>query len=70
MLKGAFKYLFHTHHFEQVDGGTKMIDVFEFKSPFGVLGGVIDYLILGKYMTDFLTAKNQFLKHEVENSIL
>jgi ligand-binding SRPBCC domain-containing protein len=70
MLQGAFKYLFHSHQFEALNFGTKMIDVFEFKSPVGVLGSIIDYLVLGKYMARFLTAKNQFLKHQIENQIL
>src|SRR3954452_4891930 len=38
MQKGDFKTMRHEHHFEQTGMATKMIDVFDFISPYGWLG--------------------------------
>jgi ligand-binding SRPBCC domain-containing protein len=67
MIKGAFAEMTHTHKFEQVDNRTKMIDVFQFKSPLGLLGRLVDYLFLTKYLTRFLIDKNQELKRVAES---
>ena len=67
MLDGAFKEMKHTHRFYPLETGTKMIDEFEFLSPFGFLGKVVDSLFLTKYMTDFLIKKNTELKHFAES---
>lgn len=37
-IKGPYRRWFHTHTFEEVDGGTRMIDVVEYALPFGPLG--------------------------------
>ncbi len=38
MMKGAFKSLYHEHHFENKDGGTIMTDDFQYEPPYGILG--------------------------------
>jgi ligand-binding SRPBCC domain-containing protein len=53
MLSGAFKSFKHEHHFKKTEGGTLMIDIFEYQSPFGFLGKLVDNLFLEKYMSDF-----------------
>lgn len=39
-----------------------MIDTFEYKSPFGILGVVADKLFLGKYMKRFIDTRAKELK--------
>ena len=48
MIKGAFKSFKHEHHFEDMNSGTLMIDYFDYKSPFGFFGRIVDILFLKK----------------------
>jgi ligand-binding SRPBCC domain-containing protein len=67
MVKGAFHSFVHTHTFESRDNGTVMVDLFEYKSPFGVVGRLADLLFLEKYMTKFLVRRAVALKEIAEN---
>jgi len=67
MIKGAFKEFKHEHHFEDVNGKTKMTDVFNYKSPLGFLGKIADKLFLKKYMTELLTERNRVVKEFAES---
>ncbi len=66
MLKGAFSKMKHLHQFVSIDEGTKMIDVFEFQSPFGIIGTLVNKLFLKNYMTRFLIVRNQEIKRVAE----
>jgi len=67
MVKGAFKKFKHDHIFLEKNGETEMQDVFDFESPFGLIGKIFNYLILEKYMTQLLTKRNQIIKEIAEN---
>lgn len=67
MMKGAFKSFKHEHHFEELNGKTILTDVFDYRSPFGLLGRLIDSLFLKKYMTDLLEKRNQIVKEFAES---
>lgn len=45
-----------------------MRDVFEFSSPFGVIGRLVDKQFLRRYLTSFLQTRNATLKQELELS--
>lgn len=62
MVKGAFKSFKHLHQFKKVENRTLMIDVFEYESPFGILGKLADWLILKRYMTNFLYQRGLVIK--------
>ena len=62
MIKGTFASMEHVHKFERVNTGTKMIDIFKFTSPLGILGRLAETIFLKSYMTKFLITKNQELK--------
>ena len=62
MVKGAFKSFTHTHRFVEKGGGTLMIDIFEYKSPFGPLGIIADKLFLARYMESFIIGRAKELK--------
>ena len=68
MVNGAFHSFRHEHHFETFRNGTKMNDIFEYKSPLGVLGKLVDRLFLKKYMIDFLTERNRMIKEFAESN--
>jgi len=66
MLEGSFKFMKHKHEFINTGNHTIMKDVFEFSSPFGLLGKIIDKFILEKYMTQFLKQRNITIKRFAE----
>ncbi len=67
MISGVFKSMKHRHEFKQTNNGTLMIDKFEFYSPFGFLGTIVDHLILKNYMTKFLEERNQVIVQFAES---
>ena len=46
LVSGAFRELQHVHEFAKCDGGTRMVDTFSFESPLGLLGRLVNALIL------------------------
>jgi ligand-binding SRPBCC domain-containing protein len=67
MVKGAFHSFVHTHQFIEEQGGTIMIDKFQYKSPFGPIGVLADKLFLEKYMREFIVSRAKALKKIAEN---
>jgi ligand-binding SRPBCC domain-containing protein len=68
MVRGAFRRFRHEHQFLAVDGGTEIIDIFDYTSPLGPLGWLADVLFLRQYMTRLLRERNAFLKREAESA--
>ena len=67
MIKGAF--VSHTHDFafsEGSDGSTTMFELFQFQSPFGFVGRIVDALVLTPYLKRFMLRRNAFLKEQAE----
>jgi len=50
MLKGTFSSLKHQHIFHQDGEKTIMTDIFEFESPFGIIGRLFNKFFLKNYM--------------------
>lgn len=70
MVKGIFKSFRHTHYFElSTDGGTSMKDKFDYVSPFGFVGKVIDQLVLKNYMSELLIKRNATIKKFAESEL-
>lgn len=67
MQKGAFKKFTHDHFFEETDGKTLMLDVFDYASPFWIFGKIADALFLEKYMTRIFTERNLLIKDIAES---
>ncbi len=68
MLKGAFSSFTHKHQFFEETGGTLMIDIFEYRSPFSIFGVMADKLFLEKYMKRFIISRAKELKRIAENT--
>lgn len=62
MQRGAFKYLRHEHFFEHVEGMTLMRDRLTFAAPFGLIGWLVERVVLRRYMYNFLKDRNEQLK--------
>jgi ligand-binding SRPBCC domain-containing protein len=67
MVRGAFNRIVHDHYFEPVPSGTRMVDVFDFTAPLGLLGWIADRLILKAYLRRFLENRAQSLKQLAES---
>lgn len=66
MQRGAFKYWRHTHLFEPRDGGTLMVDDADYASPLGLLGRIVDALVLERHMTRLLVTRNDHIRQVAE----
>ena len=68
MVRGAFAWFIHDHHFDaSPGGGTRMRDVFRFAAPLGPLGWAAERLVLRRYMTRFLQHRNAEIKRTAES---
>ena len=67
MVAGAFKCMKHDHEFIGQPPGTLMVDRFEFESPFGILGRMVDRFVLCGYLRRFLIRRNQVLMDLAES---
>ncbi|MGB6151649.1 MAG: SRPBCC family protein [Pricia sp.] len=67
MVSGAFKKFKHEHHFSELNGGTLMTDLFDYKSPFGILGKLADKIFLKTYMVELLEGRNRIIKKFAES---
>ncbi len=68
MVRGAFARFRHEHEFLAVQGGTEMVDIFDYTSPLGPLGRLADGLFLHRYMMRLLRARNAYLKRAAESA--
>lgn len=66
MIRGIFQELKHHHAFVPHLSGTLMIDTFTFRAPLGILGRVVEALVLTRYMQGLLLARNRYLKQVAE----
>ncbi len=66
MIKGAFKSMKHKHEFKPKGDHTIMIDYFDFESRFWLLGRLVDWVILKRYMRHFIIERNQVIKKYAE----
>jgi uncharacterized protein involved in exopolysaccharide biosynthesis len=66
--RSPYDYLLdeHEHIFKIEKNETQMIDRFNFQSPFGVLGKLVNVLFLKQYMTNLLSTRNEYLKAKAE----
>jgi ligand-binding SRPBCC domain-containing protein len=69
MTKGTFRSMNHVHRFEEVGVTTKMIDEFQFESPMGILGKMVNAIFLKRYMTKFLIIRNEEIKRIAESEV-
>jgi ligand-binding SRPBCC domain-containing protein len=68
MVRGAFAWMEHDHWFDATpDGGTVLRDDFRFAAPLGVLGRIVEVLVLRGYMTRFLKRRNAVIKRVAES---
>ncbi len=67
MVRGAFQHICHDHYFEQQSDQTYMQDIFDYAAPFGIIGRIVEELILTKYLRRLLETRNAFIKQIAES---
>ena len=67
-LDGWFRSFKHIHEFTELDGETVVCDTLIWKSPFGLLGRIVDTLFLKRHLSSLVTGRNAKLKLIAENS--
>ena len=66
MVSGRFKCFEHDHYFAESHGRTIMRDVIEFTSPLGLIGRVVDALVLSGYLRTLIVQRNRVIKETAE----
>jgi ligand-binding SRPBCC domain-containing protein len=69
MTAGLFKTFEHDHQFQEQNGATVMKDELRFSAPFGVLGLMVERLVLRDYLSRFLLERNKFVKQVAESEM-
>lgn len=66
---GPFSHFIHDHFFEDLGNGvTRMRDVIDFASPYGVMGRVVDRFYLAGYMWRLVEQRGLAIKEVAESS--
>lgn len=60
-VRGPFASFRHTHTFRACEGGTRMRDDLEFRSPFWLLGRAVDALVMRRHLIRVITRRNDAL---------
>lgn len=63
-VKGPFRRFRHVHEFRQDSEGTVMVDRIEFSAPFGLLGRLVEKMVLARYLQNLIETRNQHLAGE------
>ncbi len=66
MTEGNFRSFKHIHEFVTVRSGTLMRDRLIWTSPFGVVGRIVDELLLKRHLRDLVSKRNLRLKELAE----
>ncbi|MEO8276668.1 MAG: SRPBCC family protein [Thermoanaerobaculia bacterium] len=67
MTKGSFRSFVHDHRFVESLGQTTMTDTVEFRSPLGLLGRLVDKLVLTQYLGRLLRSRATTIKSAAES---
>ncbi|WP_298533350.1 SRPBCC family protein [uncultured Algibacter sp.] len=68
MTSGFFKSFKHEYIFHEGEDGTIVINRFYFELPYGVLGKLVNVLVLKKYMRKLLSLRAKALKDRAEKN--
>lgn len=67
MIKGDLKNMVHEQHFNALDNGTILIDIFRYDPPSGLIGKIYDRMYVKKYLQQLLLKRNKALKLYAES---
>ena len=61
-LSGPYALWHHTHRFETLNGGTRMSDVVRYRLPFGVLGQLVNALMVRRDVKQIFDYREQRIR--------
>ena len=64
--RGPFRRFHHEHLFEPAAGGTEMIDFVSFVAPAGIVGRIVERLVLDAYLRKLIEQRGLHIKGEAE----
>ncbi len=67
MIEGRFRFFKHVHEFESNQDGTLMRDTLIWTSPLGLLGKLVDKILLEGHLRNLVTKRNAKLKEIAES---
>jgi len=66
MVRGAFREFTHDHMFEPTETGTQMRDRIRFSAPLGLLGVLVERMILRRYLTRLIEGRSEEIRRAAE----
>ncbi|MDY0912981.1 SRPBCC family protein [Rathayibacter festucae] len=60
-IRGPFRSFHHEHRFEPDGSGSVMIDRISFRAPLGLLGRIVERLVLARYLRRLIEERGAFL---------
>lgn len=67
MVKGDFKSFEHQHFFKATDNGTIVIDIINYETPYGWIGGLVNKFYLTGYLEKLINHRNDVIKQYGES---
>ena len=67
-VSGPFAYWKQTRRLREVDGGTELTDIVEYKAPFGILGRIANALIIRNQVLSMFTYRQATTKRILESA--
>lgn len=69
MVRGWFHSYRHDHYFVAQGNGTLMKDEVQFSAPLGILGRVVERLVLERYLRKLIERRNRHIKLTAESGL-
>jgi ligand-binding SRPBCC domain-containing protein len=67
-ITGDFSMMKHQHFFKPCENGTIMIDIFQFESPYKLIGNIFNKIYLTGYVKTLLEERNKMIKETAEGT--
>ena len=67
---GPYAFWHHQHQFEEVSGGVKMIDILHYRVPLGIVGKLVNWLLINKKVKGIFDYRFKVLENKFGNSVL
>ena len=67
MVNGDFVSFKHHHYFDETNGGTIMRDKIIFKTPYHIIGTILNKIYLTNYLKKLIVKRNECIKHFAES---
>ncbi len=67
---GTYSFWHHQHIFEPIEGGVLMTDILHYKVPFGIVGNLVNALVVRNKVNSIFEYRTQMLQNKFGTSML